>query len=1171
MSTILRRISGWIVFLAVLAGILFATRQFFQSHSGNTIYIAIAGPMSGDDQSLGDEMIRGARMYLDELNRQGGIDGKQVELLVFDDLSDSDQAASVAQQIAESQAVLVIGHAYSSTSLAAGKIYREAHIPAITASATSDNVTQDNPWYFRTIPNNHSQAVFLANYARYVLGQENVSIVYDNGSYGSSLALPFEKTFRGLGGKVQHTWDFSSDAPDLEQNLLQIVNKMVAAKAQKPGLVFMATYTEEAVTLIREMRRKGLNDPILGGDAIGDPGVPSNFSLYPEEQAQPGFFTDGIYSATALMFDIAGENTQKILETYREEYKTIPGWDVATYYEAAKIATQAIREAGIARQSGGLEADRAAIRNQLAQSNSPETAFDGLEEAVYFDEEHNAQKSIAVGIFNRQTFISAPTQLQMISDPGRIPNLAEAIEAGKVLLVDGKYVYKTSLVYTGLDFIEISELDTKNSTFNADFYLWFRYRGNFDETQIEFDNTTEPIQLGDPVIETINGDETYRVYRAQATFKADFDYRDYPFDNQVLRISFRHPSITRENLIYVPDVVGMRYTSGQETIARLERAGAFNAGNSWNLESIEFFQGVEKYDSTLGNPAYLDAKSEVEFSSFGTNVYIQRDVIRFATKNLIPLFLLVAIAYTAFLFTPDLLSERFGLGTGSLLTTAFFHMSFVSELPQIGYVVAMEYVFYGIYTLYVVIIITAFSSYMASNNARPRLAQNLNRVGAITYEAIILIGLVMLDHSYQITSLPKPPAPQTAAAQSAPAPETTEVVTLRLGSWRADDTDAMNRLLATFNAAHPNIQVVYEPSVDTMYQAALNAQLANGTAPDLFYIRSYATSLKLYRQGYLEPLDSIPAVLENFSPEALSPWATADGVHFGVPFIATSHGIYYNADVFKQLDLPLPKTWDELIKTAATLKENGHIPFANGTADQWTAAEIMFMNLAPSFLDGREGRLAYLAGERCFNDYKMISAFRAIADLSPYLPENQADLNYYQSLELFLQGKAIMWMGGSWDIPYFEAQNPAFAWSVMAVPPPAGKPGVVTFHPDAGIGLNAASMHKDAARVFIEWISTPEFGELMGEELPGFFAMHTQAKPLSNKHANAFLSLNQKNSTDVRFAWEELMEGLPSGYDLIQDGTIDVLAGKLTPRQAADNLQNGLARWFGPAQDCLAK
>jgi raffinose/stachyose/melibiose transport system substrate-binding protein len=299
-----------------------------------------------------------------------------------------------------------------------------------------------------------------------------------------------------------------------------------------------------------------------------------------------------------------------------------------------------------------------------------------------------------------------------------------------------------------------------------------------------------------------------------------------------------------------------------------------------------------------------------------------------------------------------------------------------------------------------------------------------------------------------------------------------------------------------------------------------------------------------------------------------APWATDDGKPYGVPFIATSHGIYYNMDLFNQLNLKVPTTWEELLATAQTIKDSGTTPFANASGDAWTMAELVFMNLAPNFIGGREGRMEYLTGKRCFNDSHIVAVFQAAKDLAPFLPENQNLLTYADSLQLFIQGKAAMWMGGSWDIPFFNAQNPDFTWGVFAVPPPAGQPGYITFQLDAGMGLNAASQHKEEARLFLEWMTTPEFGALLGNELPGFFPMQTEAPVLADPHANAFLALNEGRGTDVRFTWEKLMEGSPSAYDLVQNGTIAVVAGEETPQQAADALQAGLAEWFKPAQSC---
>lgn len=440
------------------------------------------------------------------------------------------------------------------------------------------------------------------------------------------------------------------------------------------------------------------------------------------------------------------------------------------------------------------------------------------------------------------------------------------------------------------------------------------------------------------------------------------------------------------------------------------------------------------------------------------------------------------------------------------------------------------------------------------------MKQTLDRLFYITL-VLSLIGVMVSGCGTATT--PQPPTARPTATLQPP-----KQVVLTMGSWRTDDVEQMNRILARFNQKFPNITIKYAPTNPTEYNAVLAAQLKAGNAPDLFYLRSYAVSRGLYEQGYLEPLDSLPGLKENFDPAMRAPWATDDGKPYGVPFIATSHGIYYNMDVFKKLGLQVPTTWQDLLAAAQKIKDSGIIPFANASGDSWTMAEIVFMNLAPTFIGGREGRMEYLTGKRCFNDAHIVATFQAIRDLAPFLPENQKLLTYSDSLQLFIQGKAAMWLGGSWDIPFFEAEKPAFEWSIFAVPPPAGQKGYVTFQLDAGMGLNAASPYKEEAKKFLEWMTTSECGELLGNELPGFFPMLARPPALKNQHANTFLALNEGRGTDVRFVWEKLMEGSPSAYDLVQQGAIAVVNGEQTPQQAADALQAGLAQWFEPAKKC---
>ena len=436
------------------------------------------------------------------------------------------------------------------------------------------------------------------------------------------------------------------------------------------------------------------------------------------------------------------------------------------------------------------------------------------------------------------------------------------------------------------------------------------------------------------------------------------------------------------------------------------------------------------------------------------------------------------------------------------------------------------------------------------------------------YIGVLLVILALVLSACAPTAVPAA-APAAESGAEAAAPATGEAVELTMGSWRVDDVAQMEAILAKFNEAYPDITIKFDPTNPPDYNATLRTQLEGGTGPDLFYLRSFATSRQLFDEGFLEPITDLPGLKENFTDAARAVWGTEEGVSYGVPFIAVSHGIYYNMSLFEELGLAVPTTWEELITTAQAIQDAGYIPFANASGDTWTIAEIVFMNLAPNFIGGLEGRQAYLSGERCFNDENAVAAFQAVADIAPFLPEGQEALVYYDSQSLFTTGQAAMWMGGSWDIPFFETEIIDFDWSVFATPAPAGQDRYVTFHLDAGMAVNAASTKKEAAGVFVDWLMGQTFAAGLANELPGFFPIHLEAPEVSNVHAGAFLALNEGAAgTDVRWAWDGLLDGTPDGYTLMQDGAIAVIKGEMTPQEAADALQNGLAEWLPAAQSC---
>jgi raffinose/stachyose/melibiose transport system substrate-binding protein len=392
-----------------------------------------------------------------------------------------------------------------------------------------------------------------------------------------------------------------------------------------------------------------------------------------------------------------------------------------------------------------------------------------------------------------------------------------------------------------------------------------------------------------------------------------------------------------------------------------------------------------------------------------------------------------------------------------------------------------------------------------------------------------------------------------------------EPVKLVMGSWRADDVEQMKGLLAEYSKTHPNVIIEFKPTNPPDYNATLRLQLTSGTGPDLMYARSYATGLQLFNDGFFADVSSIPGLKENFTEGARSPWMTPDGKSFAVPFVAVSHGVYYNKDIFKKLGLSIPETWEDFLKVCDKIKAAGITPVANSLGDEWDIAEVVFMSIAPNFIGGREGRLAYESGKRPWNDANMVATFQAMKDLVPYLPAGFEALTYNDSNALFATGKAAMYFDGSWTLGTFK--DVPFQWGVFAPPPPKGRAPQICFHADAGIAMNSKTKYPKEASEFLAWIASEDGATIAAKYLPtGFYPMINAKITIADPHANEMLALNQGRGLDVRLAWPRLMEGEPSGYNLIMYGSIQVMKGIKTPQQAADDLAAGLAKWFKPTK-----
>lgn len=230
-----------------------------------TIKIGLQGPMTGDYAYEGKGFKNALTMLVEQVNAAGGINGKQVELLVEDDAGDPTRSALVAQRLVDAKVVAVIG-AYNSTATEpASEIYNEAGILHITPSSTAVRLTTKGfPRFFRVCFLDDRQGLFAVKFMKEVLGAQNIGILHDNSTYAQGLA---EETRRYAGEMGLKVGFYDAINPN-DQDFTPILAKIGAANLDA---VYFTGYHSEAGLLLKQSAELGLEVQWLGGNAANNP------------------------------------------------------------------------------------------------------------------------------------------------------------------------------------------------------------------------------------------------------------------------------------------------------------------------------------------------------------------------------------------------------------------------------------------------------------------------------------------------------------------------------------------------------------------------------------------------------------------------------------------------------------------------------------------------------------------------------------------------------------------------------------------------------------------------------------------------------------------------------------------------------------------------------------
>jgi len=305
------------------------------------VKIGHVGPVSGPQAHYGRDNENGARMAVDELNKQNvTIGGKKVtfELVAEDDAADPKQGTAAAQKLCDAKVNGVVGHLNSGTTIPASKIYSDAGIPQISPSATNPKYTRQGfKTTFRVVADDVHLGGTLGKYAVTTLKGKTIAVIDDRTAYGQGVADEFEKGVKAAGGKVVKR-EFTNDkATDFTAILTSI-------KGTKPDLVFYGGMDAVAGPMLRQMKQLGLSAKFMGGDGICTGELP--------KLAAGTMADDQVVCAEAGGIDDKDKAAVKAMEDFRAKFKKKFGADVQIYapyvYDALNVMVAAMVKANSA-------------------------------------------------------------------------------------------------------------------------------------------------------------------------------------------------------------------------------------------------------------------------------------------------------------------------------------------------------------------------------------------------------------------------------------------------------------------------------------------------------------------------------------------------------------------------------------------------------------------------------------------------------------------------------------------------------------------------------------------------------------------------------------------------------------------------------------------------------
>lgn len=372
------------ILIAFLAVILISSLSLIngcKKKEAEPIKIGAILPLTGDIAEYGERCKKGIDLAVEEINNQGGINGRILEIIYEDSKGVAKEGVAAAQKLVNINKVkVIIGAVASSVTLAVEPITTQNEVVLISPASSSPKLTGISPFFFRTWPSDVLEANVLADFAFKKLNIKTVAVIHVNNDYGIGLKEEFRKTFIDLGGEILLSEGYSQDNKEFRPILTKV-------KAKKPQAIYLAGYHKEMAYATKQIREMKIKTQILGDATYGT----EELLTISGESAEGAIYATPTYEpkkGTKSMLEFA--------DNFKQKYGNEPSIFEANSYDALKILASAIKAVGY---------DTRKIANYISQLKD----YDGVSGSITF-EKGDVRKTVSIKRVKSGKFVDFESQ-----------------------------------------------------------------------------------------------------------------------------------------------------------------------------------------------------------------------------------------------------------------------------------------------------------------------------------------------------------------------------------------------------------------------------------------------------------------------------------------------------------------------------------------------------------------------------------------------------------------------------------------------------------------------------------------------------------------------------------------------------------------------------------------